>query len=381
MAPSEAPDSYGISQEELDALELQWHRSLVFRGVQTTDDNTPDSATKTADEEDDPAAPGGPTVGTALGDATWTVATLADLSLLIHKSPEGLLSVTAAGTTEPFVFAGRSHEPGTCSLREWLHRAVIDLRHNVPTAFFPAHARASIEAQAAALEGCLAVTAPFDVSLSDATWRSWAGAPPPPSPPPSAEPSAEGCSSLAGFAARLARAQNVIVMLGAGASVSAGIPDFRTPGTGLYDNLQKYNLPFPEAVFSIDFFRSAAGRECRLAPPSRCARRVAPRLRVLPSPTGRKGRHGMSCHGMSPPEPAALRAAGQKPAPFYRLCRELWPGKYAPTLAHHFIAMLHAKGVLRRCYSQNIGAPPPAARTTTDAPRGGRLLQPPASAC
>lgn len=30
--------------------------------------------------------------------------------------------------------------------------------------------------------------------------------------------------------------------------------DFRTPGSGLYDNLEKYNLPTPEAVFSIDFF-------------------------------------------------------------------------------------------------------------------------------
>ena len=35
----------------------------------------------------------------------------------------------------------------------------------------------------------------------------------------------------------------VVVMCGAGISVSAGIPDFRTPGTGLYDNLQKYSLP------------------------------------------------------------------------------------------------------------------------------------------
>ena len=45
--------------------------------------------------------------------------------------------------------------------------------------------------------------------------------------------------------------KNIVFFLGAGVSVSAGIPDFRTPGTGLYDNLQKYNLPFPEAVFQI----------------------------------------------------------------------------------------------------------------------------------
>ena len=50
------------------------------------------------------------------------------------------------------------------------------------------------------------------------------------------------------------RSQNIIVMAGAGISTSAGIPDFRTPGTGLYDNLQKYNLPNPTAIFDINFF-------------------------------------------------------------------------------------------------------------------------------
>ena len=44
-------------------------------------------------------------------------------------------------------------------------------------------------------------------------------------------------------------------MCGAGLSVSAGIPDFRTPGTGLYSNLQKFNLPYPEAVFEINYFK------------------------------------------------------------------------------------------------------------------------------
>ena len=46
--------------------------------------------------------------------------------------------------------------------------------------------------------------------------------------------------------------RNVIVMIGAGVSVSAGIPDFRTPGTGLYDNLQEYGLPFAEAIFDCE---------------------------------------------------------------------------------------------------------------------------------
>lgn len=42
---------------------------------------------------------------------------------------------------------------------------------------------------------------------------------------------------------------------------AAGIPDFRSPGTGLYSNLQKYNLPYPEAIFQIDYFKVSAGCE------------------------------------------------------------------------------------------------------------------------
>ena len=53
---------------------------------------------------------------------------------------------------------------------------------------------------------------------------------------------------------RKSNCRNVVVLTGAGVSVSAGIPDFRTPGSGLYYNLQKYNLPTPEAVFDLDFF-------------------------------------------------------------------------------------------------------------------------------
>eukprot|EP00928_Gymnodinium_smaydae_P081121 TRINITY_DN64697_c0_g1_i1.p1 TRINITY_DN64697_c0_g1~~TRINITY_DN64697_c0_g1_i1.p1 ORF type:complete len:350 (-),score=62.00 TRINITY_DN64697_c0_g1_i1:145-1194(-) len=104
---------------------------------------------------------------------------------------------------------------------------------------------------------------------------------------------------LGNVAADLSKAKRVIVMVGAGASVSAGIPDFRTPGIGLYDNLQKYGLPYPEAIFDIDFFRS-------------------------------------------------------NPRPFHLLCKELWPGKYKPTDAHYFMTLLHEKGKLQRCFTQNI---------------------------
>merc|ERR1711991_318227 len=57
----------------------------------------------------------------------------------------------------------------------------------------------------------------------------------------------------------------VVTMSGAGLSTSAGIPDFRTPGTGLYDNLQELGLPTPQSVFSLDFYMDNPRPFCRLA--------------------------------------------------------------------------------------------------------------------
>jgi NAD-dependent SIR2 family protein deacetylase len=50
------------------------------------------------------------------------------------------------------------------------------------------------------------------------------------------------------------RYKRIVVLTGAGISVSAGIPDFRSPKTGIYANLKSYNLPYPEAIFDLDYF-------------------------------------------------------------------------------------------------------------------------------
>lgn len=95
------------------------------------------------------------------------------------------------------------------------------------------------------------------------------------------------------------RPKKIVVMTGAGISTSAGIPDFRSPDTGLYANLARLDLPFAEAVFDISYFR-------------------------------------------------------QNPDPFYMLAKELYPGQFFPTIAHAFIALLEEKYMLQMLFTQNI---------------------------
>jgi len=96
------------------------------------------------------------------------------------------------------------------------------------------------------------------------------------------------------------RRPKVIVLMGAGASTSAGIPDFRTPGIGLYDVLERKGLPNPRKAFDLDHFR-------------------------------------------------------KQPSDMYNVARELWPTPdREPTQVHKFVKLLHDEGLLLRCYTQNI---------------------------
>lgn len=108
--------------------------------------------------------------------------------------------------------------------------------------------------------------------------------------------------SIKNVAETILKKKKIVVMAGAGMSVSAGIPDFRSPGTGLYSNLEKYDLPSstsPEDLFTIDYFKD-------------------------------------------------------NPMPFTLRAHCLMPGQFLPTPTHHFIKLLSDKGLLSRVYTQNI---------------------------
>ena len=52
----------------------------------------------------------------------------------------------------------------------------------------------------------------------------------------------------------IGKIKKIVVVTGAGTSVSAGIPDFRSE-TGVFSNVQKYNLEEPEDIFSFAHFK------------------------------------------------------------------------------------------------------------------------------
>ena len=94
--------------------------------------------------------------------------------------------------------------------------------------------------------------------------------------------------------------RNIVVVSGAGISVSCGIPDFRSKD-GVYARLavDYPDLPNPQAMFDIQYF--------------------------------------------------ALN-----PKPFFKFASEIWPGQFSPSPSHQFIKQMEDRQCLLRNYTQNI---------------------------
>lgn len=98
----------------------------------------------------------------------------------------------------------------------------------------------------------------------------------------------------------LNESKKMLVLTGAGVSVSCGIPDFRSRD-GIYARLAVDfpDLPDPQAMFDIEYFR-------------------------------------------------------RDPRPFFKFAKEIYPGQFQPSPCHRFISMLDKRGRLLRNYTQNI---------------------------
>ncbi|KAI7829631.1 DHS-like NAD/FAD-binding domain-containing protein [Gamsiella multidivaricata] len=96
----------------------------------------------------------------------------------------------------------------------------------------------------------------------------------------------------------LKHSKNIMVLTGAGVSVSCGIPDFRS-SDGIYSRLSEFELDDPTQMFELDFFQ-------------------------------------------------------EKPQVFYSFAREIFPSNFTPSPSHNFIKLLEDQGKLLRNYTQNI---------------------------
>lgn len=95
------------------------------------------------------------------------------------------------------------------------------------------------------------------------------------------------------------KAENIVFFTGAGVSTNCGIPDFRGKN-GLYSYVkEKYNLPYPEAIFDMNYFM-------------------------------------------------------KNPKPFFLLSSELLNARTEPSVTHKFISWLESKGKVSLVVTQNI---------------------------
>lgn len=88
---------------------------------------------------------------------------------------------------------------------------------------------------------------------------------------------------------------------------AAGIPDFRSPSTGLYANLEKYHLPYPEAIFEIGYFKVCTPQGG-----------VSVTVGGWDRPTA----------GLSSPSGCRFCLPQKHPEPFFALAKELYPGQF-----------------------------------------------------
>ncbi|KAG0263046.1 NAD-dependent histone deacetylase sir2 [Actinomortierella ambigua] len=96
----------------------------------------------------------------------------------------------------------------------------------------------------------------------------------------------------------LKTSKNIMVLTGAGVSVSCGIPDFRSED-GIYSRLSEFQLDDPQQMFDLEFFKD-------------------------------------------------------RPEIFYSFAREIFPSNFTPSPSHYFIRLLEERGTLLRNYTQNI---------------------------
>ena len=118
--------------------------------------------------------------------------------------------------------------------------------------------------------------------------------------------------------------------------------------------------PYPQAIFELDFFRKNPAPFFLLA--------KVRLLQWLQQRQAVKQTKQWPCRRalLLPP----LNQQHYLPSPPHtpnRVQQELFPGNYQPTPAHYFIRLLHDKGLLVRCFTQNIdslerqaGLPPDA---------------------